>query len=59
VGGHGLIVANHNTTLVYAYKGIFNSNIDYDWSGGILLDFKKIADKCTSHNGVQPAPAVD
>ena len=29
---------------------------DYDWSGGILLDFKKIVDKCKERNGVQPAP---
>ena len=54
-----MIVAYHNTALVYAYKGIFNRNIDNDWSGGILLDFKKITDKCTRHNNIQPAPAVD
>ena len=53
-----MIVAYHNTHVVYAYKGLFNRNIDYDWSGGILLDFKKIVDKCTRSNGVQPAPAV-
>ena len=44
--------------MVYAYKGLFNRNIDYDWSGGILLDFKKIVDKYIHHNGDQPAPAV-
>ena len=53
-----MIVAYHNSHVVYAYKGLFNRNIDYHWSGGILLDFKKIVDKCTAHNGVQPAPAV-
>ena len=53
-----MIVAYHNSHVVYAYKGLFNRNIDYDWSGGILLNFKKIVDKCTAHNGVQPAPAV-
>ena len=53
-----MIVAYHNSHVVYAYKGLFNRNIDYDWSGGILLDFKKIVDKCTINNGVQPAPAV-
>ena len=53
-----MIVAYHNTHVVYAYKGLFNRNIDYDWSGGILLDFKKIVDNCTRNNGVQPAPAV-
>ena len=25
-----MIVAYHKTTIVYAYKGIFNRNIDYD-----------------------------
>ena len=54
-----MIVAYHNTHVVYAYKGLFNRNIDYDWSGGILLDFKKIIDKCARNNGIQPAPAVD
>ena len=51
-----MIVAYHKGTVVYAYKGLFNRNIDYDWSGAILLDFKKIVDKCSSNNGVQPAP---
>ena len=54
-----MIVAYHNSHVVYAYKGLFNRNIDYHWSGGILLNFKKIVDKCTINNGVQPAPAVD
>ena len=54
-----MIVAYHNTHVVYAYKGLFNRNIDYDWTGGILLDFKKIVDKCIRHNGIQPAPAVN
>ena len=53
-----MIVAYHKGTVVYAYKGLFNRNIDYDWTGGILLDFKKIVDKCahTTSNGVQSAP---
>ena len=51
-----MIVAYHKGTVVYAYKGLFNRNIDYNWSGAILLDFKKIEDRCTSGNGVQPAP---
>ena len=51
-----MIVAYHKGTVVYAYKGLFNRNIDYNWSGAILLDFKKIVDKCTDRNGVQPAP---
>ena len=54
-----MIVAYHNTHVVYAYKSLFNRNIDYDWSGGILLDFRKIADKCTSGNNVQPSPVRD
>ena len=54
-----MIVAYHYSHVVYAYKGLFNRNIDYHWSGGILLDFKKIVDKCTNKNGVQPAPAAN
>ena len=53
-----MIVAYHNRHVVYAYKGLFNRNIDYDWSGGILLDFKKIVDKCAQFNGIQPAPGA-
>ena len=53
---HQIIVAYHKETVVYAYKGLFNRNIDYNWSGAILLDFMKIVDKCTAKNGVQPAP---
>ena len=51
-----MIVAYHKGTVVYAYKGLFNRNIDHDWSGAILLDSEKIVDKCTVSNGVQPAP---
>ena len=51
-----MIVAYHKGAVVYAYKGLFNWNIDYNWSGVILLDFKKVIDKCGSGNGVQPAP---
>ena len=50
-----MIVAYHKGTVVYAYKGLFNRNIDYNWSGAILLDFKKIQDRCT-YKDVQPAP---
>ena len=53
-----MIVAYHNLHVVYAYQGLFNRNIDYDWTGGILLDFK-IIDKCTKFNGVQPAPLAN
>ena len=51
-----MIVAYHKGTVVYAYKGVFNRNIDHNWSGAILLDFEKIIDKCYWFNGVQPAP---
>ena len=51
-----MIAAYHKRTLVYAYKGIFNKNLDWHWSGGILLDPKKVVDLCTANNGVQPAP---
>ena len=54
-----MIVAYHKGTVVYAYKGLFNRNIDYDWSGGILLDFKKIVDKCAKNAIAQPAPATN
>ena len=51
-----IIVAYHKGTAVFAYKGLFNRNIDYNWSGAILLDFEKVVDKCINDNGVQPAP---
>ena len=51
-----MIVAYHKGTVVYAYKGLFNRNIDYNWSGALLLDFLKIVDRCKVRNGVQPAP---
>ena len=55
-----MIVAYRKGTIVYAYKGIFNYNIDHDWTGGVLVDFKKIIDTFT-HSGspnVQPAPSA-
>ena len=41
-------------------KGIFNYNIDHDWTGGVLVEFKKIIDKCTKSGSpnVQPAPSI-
>ena len=55
-----MIVAYHHKTTVYAYKGIFNKNLDTHWSGGILLDPKKVVDRCTrtETNEVQPAPFI-
>ena len=52
-----IIVAYHKGTIVYAYKGIFNYNIDHDWTGGVLVDFKKIIDKCTGYKKAHPAPS--
>ena len=52
-----MIVAYHKGTIVYAYKGIFNYNIDHDWTGGVLVDFKKIADNCKNNPNIQPAPS--
>ena len=53
-----MIVAYHKGTIVYAYKGYFNRNIDHNWTGAILLDAKKVIDKCRHFNGVSPAPSV-
>ena len=55
-----MTVAYHKGTIVYAYKGIFNYNIDHDWTGGVLVDFKKIIDTCTKSGSpnVQPAPSA-
>ena len=51
-----MIVAYHNKQVVYAYKGVFNRNIDYDWTGAILMVQKKIIDHCRSSNSVHPNP---
>ena len=53
-----MIVGYHKGTVVFAYKGFFNRNIDYHWTGAMLLDAKKVIDKCTTQNGVPPAPGV-
>ena len=55
-----MIVAYREGNIVYAYKGVFNYNIDHDWTGGVLVDFKKITDTCTSSGSpnVQPAPSA-
>ena len=51
-----MIVAYHNKKVVYAYKGLFNRNIDYDWTGGVLIVHTKIVDRCTAYNGARPNP---
>ena len=53
-----MIVAYHWGTIVYAYKGPFNYNIDRDWTGGVLVTFRKIVDKCTKSRNIQPAPST-
>ena len=54
-----MIVAYHKGTMVYAYKGDFNYNIDYYWTGALLHNSKKLIDRCTTaSNGVPPAPSV-
>ena len=54
------IAAYHNKRLVYAYKGIYNANLDRHWSGGMLLDPTQLVDHCTvdKSNGVEPAPFI-
>ena len=54
----------HTTTnfkvVRFAYKGWFNWNIDNDWTGGILIEPKKIVDTCTRTDftqGIEPAPS--
>ena len=51
-----MIVAYHNKRVVYAYKGVFNRNIDYDWTGAILMVHSKIIDLCSNYNDVHPNP---
>ena len=54
-----MIVAYHKGSIIYVCKGIFNYNIDHDWTGGILVCFK-IIKKCTRSDttDVQPAPST-
>ena len=51
-----MIVAYLNKQVIYAYKGVFNRNIDYDWTGGYLLVYTQIIDKCSYNQGLQPSP---
>ena len=53
-----MIVAYHKGTIIYAYKGYFNRNIDYHWTGGILLDAKRVIDQCIHQNGIPPQPSI-
>jgi len=51
-------VGYYKGTIVFAYKGYFNCNIDYHWTGAILLDPRKVIDQCARFNEVPPAPSV-
>ena len=53
-----MIIAYHRGSVVYAYKGMFNYNIDHNWAGGILNNFTKIIDYCYYYKNVQPAPST-
>ena len=51
-----MIVAYHDSTMVYAYKGTFNRNLDHDWTGATLLgNVRAITDRCTRSQRV-PIP---
>ena len=53
-----MIVAYHEKTVAYAYKGDFNENLDANWTGGILENSQQCVDLCvTKSNGVRPAPS--
>ena len=53
-----MIVAYHKKTVVYAYKGDFNENLDVDWTGGKLENSQQCVDLCaTVNNGIRPAPS--
>jgi len=53
-----MIITYHRGTTVYAYKGVFNYNIDHDWTGGVLADFKKIVDSCTRRGSPNVQPVL-
>ena len=48
-----MIVAYHQGMAVHAYKGVFNYNLNHDWIGGVVVDFKKTIDQCTKFGIVQ------
>ena len=52
-----MIVAYHNKQVIYAYKGVFNRNIDHDWTGGILMIYTRLVDQCSYYNSYRPSPA--
>ena len=56
-----MIVAYSNKQVIYAYKGVFNTCIDYDWIGGVLIAYRRIIDLCSSSysRGYSPRPVKD
>jgi len=56
-----MIVAYNHGIIFWAYKGVFNYNIDHDWTGGVLVNFEKIIDLCTrsGNPNIQPAPSAN
>lgn len=53
-----MIAAYRSGTLMYAYKGAFNRNIDSNWPGGVLLPpVTQIADNCNYNCRKEPTPA--
>ena len=52
-----MIAAYHYSTMVYAYKGTFNRNLDHDWTGATLLgNVRAIIDECTRYSTDVPTP---
>ena len=52
-----MIAAYHKGTIVYAYKGTFNRNLDHDWTGATLLgNVRAITDQCTRPGTGVPVP---
>ena len=51
-----MIVAYLNKQVIYAYKAVFNRNIDYDWTGGVFIDCKKVIDSCSYNSNYCPRP---
>jgi len=51
-----MVMATHQGTVVYAYKGTLNSKLDSSWDGAILASPTNLVDKCVSQNGHLPEP---
>ena len=51
-----MLVAYQNKQVVYAYKGVFNRNLNFDWIGGYLIAYTQVVDKCLYNQGTRPNP---